>query len=115
MSLQIKRFNWLPRQPAWRQLQNHRANAARFNSHFEGASNAANSLIYGGLSNQVLGSANNAAQAALTRVQKAGKALLDAHAKQIADAQSLLDRTQATGSAANSGSSSTGSMLDATV
>jgi hypothetical protein len=113
-SFKINHFNWLVRQPTWRLMQAHRANMAKFNSIFADASTAANSTMFGALSDQASGNATLAARAGLTRVQKAGKALVDANSKRIDDAQALLDRTKVNTTAATgtSASSSTNSVLN---
>jgi hypothetical protein len=114
-SFQINHFNWLVRRPMWQQMQRHRANMAKFNANFADANAAANSTMFGALSDQSSGKATLAAQAGLTRVQTAAKAAIAAHTKQIDAAQSLVNQSTVTSGAAagTSATNNTGSVLDA--
>lgn len=104
--MRIRQFHWLHRRSAWQQLQSERAGFAKANSNFENNVNNANVTIFAALNDQISGSANNAAKAAVKRIQAAAKAASDANSKKLQQAQDLLSQTQS-GLNTSSGSSST--------
>ena len=88
-------FNWLPTRSAWQELEYHRVlRAAALQDELD-AVTAINSAMSAALQNNISGSATNAAQAALKRVQAAAKAKNAETTKNIDQAQKLIDNTKA--------------------
>jgi len=90
-----KRFNWLPMQPAWKEMEIRRARRAEMIKQDAANMDAMNESMDTAMQNRISMSANIAANAALKRVQAAGKAKATEMTKQIDDAQKLLDKTTA--------------------
>lgn len=90
------RFNWVPTRSAWQEMEYRRAKRAKAIKEDLDRMDSMNATFSNAFQNRILGSANIAAEAALKRVQAAAKAKLEANAKQIEDAQALLETTQKT-------------------
>jgi hypothetical protein len=88
-----KRFNWLPMQPAWKEMEVRRARRAQMIRQDAANMDAMNESMATALQNRISQSSNIAANAALKRVQAAGKAKASEMTKQIDDAQKLIDKT----------------------
>jgi hypothetical protein len=91
----FKRFNWLPMQPVWKDMEIRRARRAEFAKQDQANLDAMNMAMSDALQNHITGSAKVYATAALKRVQAAAKAKTDETLKQIDDAQKLIDKTAA--------------------
>jgi hypothetical protein len=103
MNVGFKRFNWLPMQPAWKEMENRRARRAQFAAQDQANLDAMNVAMSNAQQNRITQSANLYATAALKRVQAAAKAKTDETLKQIDDAQKVLDKTaSSTGSKTSS-------------
>jgi hypothetical protein len=89
----VKRFNWLPMQPAWKEMEVRRARRAEHIRQDQANIDAMNSAMADALQNRITQSSNLFAKAALGRVQTAAKAKNDEVLKQIDDAQKLIDKT----------------------
>jgi hypothetical protein len=107
----FKRFNWLPMQPAWKDMEIRRARRAEFAKQDQANLDAMNVAFTNAFQNRITQSANIFATAALKRVQAAAKAKTDETLKQIDEAQKLLDKTGAS-SQADATKSGTSSVLD---
>ena len=107
----FKRFNWLPMQPVWKEMEIRRARRAEFARQDQANLDAMNSSMATALQNRITQSANISATAALKRVQAQAKAKTDETLKQIDDAQKLIDQTKAS-SSSTSGTSGTSTVLD---
>jgi hypothetical protein len=88
-----KRFNWLPMQPAWKEMEIRRARRAQMIRQDTANMDAMNESMATALQNRISQSSNIAANAALKRVQAAGKAKASEMTKQIDDAQKLIGKT----------------------
>jgi beta-phosphoglucomutase-like phosphatase (HAD superfamily) len=108
----FKRFNWLPMQPAWKEMEYHRARRAQFAKQDQDNLDAMNTAMSNALQNRITQSSNLYATAALKRVQAVAKAKTDETLKQIDDAQKLLDRTKASTASSTSSTSETSTVLD---
>jgi regulator of protease activity HflC (stomatin/prohibitin superfamily) len=104
----FRRFNWLPMQPAWKEMEVRRARRAQMLQQDQANLEAMNSAMATAQQNRITQSANISANAALKRVQAAAKAKADEMTKQIDDAQRLLDKTTSSSNAASSSSTSSG-------
>lgn len=93
MYIAPKRFNWLPMQSAWKEMEIRRARRAEFAKQDQANMDAVNSAFTNAFQNRISQSANLFATAALKRVQAAAKAKTDETLKQIDDAQKLLSQT----------------------
>jgi hypothetical protein len=89
----FKRFNWLPMQPAWKEMEIRRARRAQMIKQDQANIDAMNFALDTAMQNSISKSANIAADATLKRVQAAAKAKATEMTKQIDDAQKLLDKT----------------------
>ena len=88
-----KRFNWLPMQSAWKEMEIRRARRAEYLKQDQANLNAMNEAFNNTFQNRITQSANLFATAALKRVQAATKAKTDEALKQIDDVQKLIDQT----------------------
>ena len=86
---------------AWQDVNYYRRQRAAIVANAQSLLDTANSSLFGALQNQVSGAANNAAQAALDRVNALALATKDTVNKQIDQAQSLLGSTTGSGSSVN--------------
>lgn len=114
MQIATKRFNWLPMQSAWKEMEIRRAKRAQYLKQDMANQEAMNSAFSTAFQSRISESSNLYATAALKRVQAAAKAKSDEALKQIDDAQKLLDQTTALTSSTSSSSSSTSTVLDTT-
>jgi hypothetical protein len=89
----FKRFNWLPMQPAWKDMEIRRARRAQMLRQDQANMDAMNNAMATALQNRITQLSNITANAALKRVQAAGKAKATEMTKQIDDAQKLLEKT----------------------
>jgi len=89
----FKRFNWLPMQPAWKDMEIRRARRAEMLKREQANMDAINSAMADAQQNRITQSSNLFAKAALKRVQAAAKAKTDQVVKQIDAAQKLVDNT----------------------
>ena len=89
----VKRFNWLPMQPAWKEMEIRRARRAEAIKRDQANIEAMNVAMSDALQTRITQSSNLFAKAALKRVQAAAKAKTDDMVKQIDDAQKLLKQT----------------------
>jgi hypothetical protein len=94
---------------AWQDMQEHRMRRADAIERHTAMMVSVNRAFFGAQQNKISGMANNAAQAALKRVQALGQAKAAEMTKQIDEAQKLVDNTQPTSS------SSTATVLDTVV
>jgi hypothetical protein len=90
----FKRFNWLPMQPAWKDMEIRRARRAEHIKQDQANIDAMNSAMADAFQNRITQSSNLFARAALKRVQMAAKAKTEEVMKQIDDAQKLIDTTR---------------------
>jgi hypothetical protein len=90
---EFRRFNWLPMQPAWKDMEIRRARRAEMLKQEQANMDAMNSAMDTAMQNRISLSANIAANAALKRVQAAAKAKTTEVTKQIDDAQNLIKKT----------------------
>ena len=88
------RFNWVRTPTAWQQMERARAKRAQFIKDDIARMESTNATFSNAFQNRISQSANIAAEAALKRVNGEAKAKLLENAKQIEDAQALLDTTQ---------------------
>ena len=112
MNVGFKRFNWLPMQPAWKEMEYHRARRAAFAKQDQDNLDAMNVAMSDALQNRITQSANLYATAALKRVRAEAKAKTDETLKQIDDAQKLIDKTAASTGSTTSTTSGTSNVLD---
>lgn len=107
-----KRFNWLPMQSAWNEMEARRARRAEFMKQDQANMDAMNSSFTDAFQNRISQSANLFANAALKRVQAAAKAKTNEALKQIDDVQKVIDQTAA--SSTSTSDSSDTSTVDTT-
>ena len=88
------RFNWVKTRSAWQDMEYRRAKRAQFIKDDIARMEATNATFSNAFQNRISQSANIAAEAALKRVNSDAKAKLLENAKQIEEAQALLDTTQ---------------------
>jgi hypothetical protein len=81
----------------WQEIKYYRAQRAAIVANAQGLLDTANTSLFGALQNQVTGSANNAAQVALDRINALAQATQNNVNSQIDQAQSLFS----TGSSVN--------------
>ena len=112
MNVGFKRFNWLPMQPAWKEMEIRRARRAQFAAQDQANIDAMNVAMSNALQNRITQSANLYATAALKRIQTVAKAKTDETLKQIDDAQKLIDQTAASAKSADATTSGTSTVLD---
>jgi len=91
----FKRFNWLPMQPVWKEMEIRRARRAQMLKQDQANMDAVNFAMDTAMQNRISQSANIAANAALKRVQDVAKAKATEMTKQLDDAQKLFDKTKA--------------------
>src|SRR3954447_11407651 len=90
---EFRHFNWLPMQPAWKDMEIRRARRAEMLKQDQANIDAMNFAMDTAMQNRISQSSNIAANAALKRVQAAGKAKTTEMTKQIDAAQNLLKKT----------------------
>ena len=112
MNVGFKRFNWLPMQPAWKEMEIRRARRAQFAAQDQANIDAMNVAMSNALQNRITQSANLYATAALKRIQTVAKAKTDETLKQIDAAQKVLDKTKASTTSSTSSTSGTSTVLD---
>ncbi len=105
-------MRWLSSRSAWQDMEYHRAKRAEAIAQDQANMDAVNSAMSSALQNKITISSNNAAKAALKRVQAATKAKSDQTTKQIDDTLKLIDKTKA--SAATTTTATTPTVLDTT-
>ena len=108
----FKRFNWLPMQPVWKDMEIRRARRAEFAKQDQANLDAMNFAMANALQNRITQSSNLYAMAALKRVQAMAKAKTDETLKQIDAAQKVLDQTKASTASSTSSTSGTSTVLD---
>jgi hypothetical protein len=112
MNVGSKRFNWLPMQPAWKDMEIRRARRAAFARQDQANIDAMNVAFANAFQNRITQSANLFATAALKRVQATAKAKNDEMIKQIDDAQKLIDKTAPSDKSSTTTNSSSSNVLD---
>jgi len=90
------RFNWVKTRSAWQDMEYRRAKRAQFIKDDIARMEATNATFSNVFQNRISQSSNIAAEAALKRVNADAKAKMLENAKQIEDAQVLLETTQKT-------------------
>jgi hypothetical protein len=93
-AIQTHRFNWLPQKSAWQDMRDRRAKRAEAIQKDLANMDAVNTSMSNALQNHITGSATNAAQTALTRIQNNAKSASSNITKQIDAAQRVIDQTQ---------------------
>jgi sensor histidine kinase regulating citrate/malate metabolism len=94
MDVGFRRISWVKTRSAWQDMQYHRKRRAAAIKRHTAMMDAINAAFSAAQQNKISGMANNAAQAALKRVQALGQTKLDEMTKKIESAQSLVDQTQ---------------------
>ena len=95
-----KRFNWLPMQSAWKEMEDRRARRAEYLKQDQANMDAMNTAFTNAFQNRISQSSNLFANAALKRVQAAAKAKSAEALKQIDEAQKLIEKTSTSSSSA---------------
>ncbi len=108
-------FNWLPQRSAWQDIEYHRALRAEAMKQDLANMDLINSAMSTALQNNITGATNNAANAALKRIQAATKAKSAETIKQLDNAQSLVDKTKASIAASSTTTTPTSSSVLDTV
>ena len=111
MDVGFKRIKWFKSRSAYQDMQQHRERRAEFNKKQQAMMDAVNAAMSNAQQNKITGMTNLAAQAAQKRVQEMAKLKADELTKQIDDAKSLVEKTQAS-STTTSGNAT---MLDTVV
>jgi hypothetical protein len=106
-SIQTHRFNWLPQQSAWQQMQSWRAKRAAAVQKYLDNMDTVSTSMGNALQNNITQSATNAAQAALSRIQNSAKTTSAKLTSQIDSAQSVIDQAQGSSSLLSSSTAST--------
>jgi hypothetical protein len=94
MNVGFRRIKWFTQKSAWQDMQDHRARRAEAIKRNTAMMDGIAAAMSDAQQNYISGMSNNAAQAALKRVQALGQAKVAEMTKQIENAQSLVDSTQ---------------------
>lgn len=100
--MDVKHFNWLPRRSAWQEAEAWRARRQAMVQETLNAGDAFNTTFATAATDQAAGLARLAAQAAVKRIQAAGKAKLDLALGQLDPSLAALGQNQATSGNASS-------------
>jgi hypothetical protein len=88
-------ISWMNKRSAWQEMEYHRARRAQFLKEDQANMDAVNSAMATALQTKISAASNNAAKAALKRVEAATKANTAKTTQQIDDTLKLLDKTKA--------------------
>ena len=106
-------IRWIRTRSAWQDMEYHRIRRAAAMKEDQANMDLINSAMSNALQNNITGASNNAANAALKRIQAAAKAKNAETIKALDKAQSLVDKTKASLAASSTTTvSSSSSVLD---
>jgi hypothetical protein len=110
--VEFKKMNWLPARSAWNDMEYYRVRRAAMAQQDLANMDSVNSAMATAMQTNITGASNNAANAALKRIQAVAKAKNAATIKQLDNAERLITQTKASLAAATPATPPSTSVVD---